>query len=64
VNSYSESSHQDRDCVLVWSSCAAHDCGSWCVVANGLLCGLSGFVMEIGRLLTIYMRDDEMVVYM
>jgi hypothetical protein len=37
MNSYSESSHQDRDCVLVWSSCAAHDCGSWCVVANGLL---------------------------
>jgi hypothetical protein len=25
--------------------------------------GLSGFGMEIGRLLTMYMGDDEMVVY-
>jgi hypothetical protein len=28
-----------------------------------LLCGLSGFVIEIGGQLTMYIGDDEMVVY-
>ena len=63
VSSYSKSSHQDRDCVLVWSSCAAHDCGSCCVVANALLFGVLGFVMEIRRPLTMDMEDVEMVIY-